>query len=239
MDGPFLSSSFAQAALARWPPPTPQPRHHPLLAHSETYLSPRVSQLPGTSCRDVAGALRLPTAHVRKSVAHAGPPTREALTLSFGSGLSSLGLPGSQGKVAGRRTRAQDAQGHVVAALPRPSLVGAPRFSRSERAALTAQGLLPPLRSATGRQGQPGLLSAPHSHNAWRGARRLLGAVVRSAHCVRRGGGRSCRRPGRAGSESGCDYRLRLCRLRRRLLRPGRSLLRGESEAGPPWSPTR
>lgn len=71
------------------------------------------------------GALRFPTAHVRKSVAHAGAPTSEALPLSFGSGLSSLGLPGSQEKVAGRRTRAQDSRGHVVVRLPRPYLVGA------------------------------------------------------------------------------------------------------------------
>lgn len=73
----------------------------------------------------VEWALRVPTAHVRNSVAQAGPPTSEELPPSFRSGLSSLGLPGSQGKVAGRRTRAQGFRGHVVVALPRPYLVGA------------------------------------------------------------------------------------------------------------------
>lgn len=45
---------------------------------------------------------------------------RRELPPSFRSDLGSLGLPGSQEKVAGRRTHAQGVLGHVVAGLPRP-----------------------------------------------------------------------------------------------------------------------
>lgn len=116
---------------------------------------------------DVEWALRWPTAHVRKSVAQAGPPTSEELPLSFRSGLRSLGLPGSQGEVAGSRTRAQGFRGHVVVGLPRPYPVGArdscglnvPHSRFSATFAAEFSFALP---------GEIGRVSAFHSHNAWR-----------------------------------------------------------------------
>lgn len=56
----------------------------------------------------------------------------------------------------------------------------------------------------------------------------------RSAYCVRRGGG--LRRPGRAGSESGCEGRLRLCAPPPSPPPPGRSRCAG-ARAGPPGPP--
>lgn len=139
------------------------------------------------------------TAHVRKWVAQAGSPTSEELPRSFRPGLGSLGLPGSQEKLAGRRTRAHGFLGHVVVALSRPY----------HEQALNSSGVqvLRPQSSATvslefsfGLPRASSLVSEARSHNALRAAAPAGRCSPRSAYCVRRGGGRSCRRPGRAGS---------------------------------------
>lgn len=107
------------------PSPAPEPQDHLLLSHVEPTCRPHftLSQTLADQPRryfSVDWALQTSNAHVRKPVAHAVSPTSEELPRSFGAGLGSLGLPGSQEKLAGRRTREQGFLGHVVGALPRP-----------------------------------------------------------------------------------------------------------------------
>lgn len=114
---------------------------------------------------------------MRKPVSQAGSLKREELPLSFRPGLSRRRLPGSQEKLAGRRTRAQGFLGHVVAAFPRPSLEGA----------LNSLGLHAPCSQSSATFGSEFSFGVPReispvltsrSHSALRGPRRLLGAVV-------------------------------------------------------------
>lgn len=126
---PKLSQLFPCRSFSRLlAPPTSEPQVLP------TYLEPTCLEHLSLAA-DVRGpTVRLPrcrlgseatTAHVRKSVSHAGSLTSEELPLSFRPGLSRLGLPGSQEKLAGRRTRAQGFLGYVVVESPRPFFGGA------------------------------------------------------------------------------------------------------------------
>ena len=113
---PELSRSLA-------PPPTLEPQDHPFLEPTcRQHLT--LPQRPDQPCRylGVERALQAQTAHVRKSVAHAGSLASEELPWSFRPGPGSLGLPGSQKKLAGKRTRAQGFLGYVVGAHLKPHL---------------------------------------------------------------------------------------------------------------------
>lgn len=114
---------------------------------------------------------------MRKSVAHAGYLSSEELPPSFRPGLGSLGLPGSQEKLAGKRTRAQGFLGHVVVSLPRPHLE-APLNSLGLHVSHSQSSATFGSEFSFELSGEIGLVSASRSHNALQGLRRLLGAVV-------------------------------------------------------------
>lgn len=126
---PILSEPLSCPSFSRLlAPPTPEPQA--LLTHLEPtclqhlYLAPDARGPTAPLPRSRLGTATS-TAHVRKSVSHAGSLTREELPLSFRPGLSRLELPGSREKLAGRRTRAQGFLGHVVVEFLRLYFEGA------------------------------------------------------------------------------------------------------------------
>lgn len=142
------------------------------------------------------------TADTHCACAEIGYPQRsqtsEELPRSFRPGLGSPELPGSQERLAGKSPRARGFLGQVVAALARldfEQALDSPGLHVPHSQPCAPVGAL----SSGGPPGRVGRV-ASCSHKAERAVAAAGSCSSRCASCVRRGGGRSCRRPGRAGS---------------------------------------